>query len=142
MEGQVRFARLRAEDGLIRGIVGLALILAVIAVVVVDSISMFSASQKVDSDAHSAATAARFAYSQTTNLTNFGPAERAAKQLLRRGGDKIISVKHQATGGEPLFIVSASRTAHTYVLKYCTHLPWIGKQIGRWLHPHSTGTSK
>ena len=57
----MRFARLRAEDGLIRGIVGLAVILVVIAVVVLDSISMFSASQKVDSDAHSAANAARFA---------------------------------------------------------------------------------
>ena len=135
----MRFARLRAEDGLIRGVVGLALVVAVIAVVVLDSISMFSASQKVDSDAHSAATAARFAYSQTSNFVS---AERAAKQLLRRGGDTVISVKSQATAGEPVFIVSASRTARTYVLKYGTHLPWVGKQIGRWLHPHSTGTSK
>ena len=139
MEGQVRFARLRAEDGLIRGIVGLALILAVIAVVVVDSISMFSASQKVASDARGGANAARFAYSQASNIVI---AERAAKNLLRHAGDKVISVKSEATAGEPVFTVSASRTAHTYVLKYGTHLPWIGKQIGRWLHPQSTGTSK
>ena len=135
----MRFARLRAEDGLIRGIVGLALILAVIAVVVLDSISMFSASQKVGSDAQSAANAARFSYSQTSNIVE---AEHAAKELLRRGGDKVISATSKATAGEPVFTVRASRTARTYVLKYATHLPWIGKQIGRWLHPHSTGTSK
>ena len=135
----MRFARLRAEDGLIRGILVLCLILAIIAVVVLDSFAMFSASQKVDSDAQSAASAAQVTYVQTTNFVS---AEQAAKDLLSHAGDKVISVKSKATADEPVFTVSASRTVNTYVLKYGTHLPWIGKQIGRWLHPHSTGTSK
>ena len=135
----MRFARLRAEDGLIRGILVLCLILAIIAVVVLDSFAMFSASQKIDSDTRGAANAAQATYIQTTNFVS---AEQAAKDLLRHAGDKIIRVKSKATADAPVFTVSASRDAHTYVLKYGTHLPWIGKQIGRWLHPHSTGTSK
>jgi type II secretory pathway pseudopilin PulG len=119
--------------------VGLALILAIVAVVVIDSFSMFSASQKVDSDARGAANAAKVMYAQTSNVVE---AEKAAKDLLHGAGDKVISVTSTATAGAPVFTVSASRTAHTYVLKYGTHLPWVGKQIGRWLHPHSTGTSK
>ena len=134
----VTFERLRAEDGLIRGILWLFLILMIIAVVILDSFAAFSASQKVDSDAHSAANAAQVIYAQTGNLVE---AEHAAKDLLSGTGDQVVSVKSEMTAGEPVFTVSATRVVNTYVLKYGTHLPWIGKQIGRWLHPHSTRTS-
>jgi hypothetical protein len=134
-----RSPRLRAEDGFVRGIVVFAVMLAVVAVVVLDSVSMFSAGQKVERDARSAAGAARFSYSQSSNIV---VAEQKAKDWLRHAGDKVISVKSEATAGEPTFTVSASRKAHTYALKYGTHLPWIGQHIGRWLHPHSTQSSR
>ncbi len=66
-------ARLRRQDGFIREILWLVVILAVLAVVVLDGLSLFSVNQSVKGDAERAAEEAHTEYAQTS-----GPRRRQA----------------------------------------------------------------
>ncbi|MGO8685518.1 MAG: hypothetical protein ACLQUT_13235 [Thermoleophilia bacterium] len=135
----MKFDRWREEDGLIRGPLRLLVTLAILAVIVLDSFAVISANQKVRSDATTAASTARSTYVQSGSVP---AAQQAADNLLSGAGDRALSVSVDSSSGEPVFTVSATRLAKTYVLKYGVHLPWVGKQIDRWLHPRGTGTSQ
>lgn len=136
----MKLARLREEDGLIRGALWMLLILAIIAAVVLDGFSTFSAHQKVRLDAGDAADAAKHVYVQSTG--NIAEARQSAEALLKSSGDHPISVKVGGSSDEPMFTVTAERPASTYVLKFGTHLPGIGKSIAKLLRPQATESSQ
>jgi hypothetical protein len=134
-------SRFREQDGLIRGALLLFVVVAAIAVIILDALGVFSAYQNVRSDAHDAAVQANHAYVQFNSVS---AGEQHARDLLRANGDKVISVRTRidlTVGPDPIFVVTAERPAHTYVLKYAVHLPLIGKAIARLLSQSATRDS-
>ena len=124
-----RNSRLRGQEGFIREILWVALVIAVIAVVVLDGMSIFTAHQSVNDDTISAAREARTEYAQSLNVP---AAKLAAQQYLTKSDLQLVSFSavQNAAGtvvaivcvvGEkldisPIAIMTA--TTGTYVLLY------------------------
>lgn len=133
--------RFREQDGLMREAMWIFLVVAVIAVIILDSFGVFSAGQNVRSDAHDAALAANHAYVQSGSISY---AEQQARNLLNSNGDRPVKVTTKvdlSIGPDPIFIVTARRTASTYVFKYAVHLPVVGKSIDKLLTQSATRDS-
>ena len=119
-------ARLRRQDGFIRQVFWLAVTIAVVAVVLLDAMSLFNAHQSGHDNASAAAQAARNEYSQTSNVTQ---AQAAAQESLTRSGDKLI--KFSSSSGPdsgPVFSVTSQTHAHTYafrLLRYVGLKKWV-----------------
>ena len=123
-------ARLRRQDGLIREAIWLFVIIAVIAVVVLDGLALFHANQSVRDAATTAANEARAAYSQSPTLAS---AKLAAQQYLARTGDTFVGMTtSQAADGTITFSVTARAHADTYAFKY---LRYVG--LKKWVQQTS-----
>jgi hypothetical protein len=124
-------ARLRRQDGFIRQIFWLAVTIAIVAVVLLDAMSLFNAHQSGHDNAAAAAQAARNEYSQTSDVTQ---AKVAAQASLAKSGDKLI--KFSTGSGEvdtgPTFIVTDQAHAHTYAFRL---LRYVG--LKKWVHSMS-----
>ncbi|MCX6372491.1 MAG: hypothetical protein NTX16_05305 [Actinobacteria bacterium] len=132
-------SRLRRQDGFIREILWLVVILAVLAVVVLDGLALFSVNQSVKGDADRAAEEAHTEYVQTSDL---GAAKLAAEQYLIKSNKKLIAFS-STTGldGGTVITVEAKAHADTYAF---TLLRYVGlkKWVNRMTNPTGTGTAE
>ena len=132
-------ARLRGQDGFIREVVWIAVILLVIAVVILDGMAIFSAYQSAD-DATSAAEEARTEYAQTLSVP---AAKLAAEQYLDKSGIEMTSFKAvQTADGTVKFTVTATSTADTYAFGYLGKIPPLKDWVDRTTHPTRTGSAE
>ena len=126
-------ARLRSQDGFIREVIWVAVILLVIAVVILDGMAIFSAYQSAD-DATSAADEARTEYAQTLSVP---AAKLAAEQYLDKSGIKMVGFKAvQTENGTVKFTVTAKSTADTYAFTYLGMIP----PLKDWVRAHDAPT--
>jgi hypothetical protein len=117
-----------------------ALVIAVIAVVVLDGMAIFRAHQSVGDDSVRAADEAFREYAQTTNA----PAARlAAEQYLIKANLELVeySATQTAEGGV-LFSVTARATADTYAFRLLGVIPPLKDWVERTTHPTGTGTAE
>lgn len=124
----MRRRSLRQENGFIREILWVALVVAVLAVVVLDGMSIFRANQAAGNDAARAANEARNVYTQTVDL---GAAELAAKTYLEKSGCTMTSFNtRKSLEGQLVFIVGAQIHADTRAFKYLGSLglkTWVDR---------------
>lgn len=132
-------ARLRGQDGFIREVIWIVVILAVIAVVILDGMAIFRAYQSAD-DATSAAGEALTEYAQTTDLE---AAKRAAKDYMDKSDIEMIGFKASRTeNGTVRFTVMAKATADTYAFRYLAVIPPLEDWVERTTHPTRTGSAE
>jgi len=126
----MRHARLRRQDGLIREAIWLFLIIAIIAVVLLDGLALFHANQSIRDAATAAADEARNAYSQSPTLAS---AKLAAQKYLASNGDTFVKMTtSQALDGTITLTVTAKTHADTYAFKY---LRYVG--LKKWVEQTS-----
>ena len=132
-------SRLRSQDGFIREVIWIAVILGIIAVVILDGMAIFRAYQSAD-DAASAAEEARTEYAQTLNV----PASKlAAQQYLDKSGIEMVDFKAvQTENGTVKFTVTAQSTADTYAFRYLGMIPPLEDWVERTTHPTRTGSAE
>ena len=132
-------SRLRSQDGFIREVVWIAVILGVIAVVILDGMAIFGAYQSAD-DAASAAEEARTEYAQTLDVPT---AKLAAEQYLAKSDLEMIDFKAvQTDGGTVKFTVTAKASADTYAFRYLGMIPPLEDWVDRTTHPTRTGSAE
>jgi|GEM_PF-837936 len=132
-----RIPYLSREDGFIREVLWVALAIAIVAVVLLDGMSIFTAHQSVREDAATAAREARTDYAQSLSLPL---AEATAEQYLTRSGLKMISFEAaQNEEGVRVFTVKAKADAETRVFKFLRFVPGLEKWVERTTHPTATG---
>jgi hypothetical protein len=131
--------RLRRQDGFIRQVFWLALTIAIIAVVLLDAMSLFKAHQSGHDNANAAAQAARNEYSQTTNVTE---AKAAARASLTKSGDKLIkfTAHSGAVDTGPTFTVTDQAHAHTYAFRFLRYVG-LKKWVDTMTNPVATERS-
>ena len=132
-------ARLRNQDGFIREVIWIAVILTIIAVVILDGMAIFRAYQSAD-DATSAADEARTEYAQTLNVP---AAKLAAEQYLDKSGIEMVGFKAvQTDSGTVKFTVTAKASADTYAFRYLGVIPPLKDWVERTTHPTRTGSAE
>jgi Flp pilus assembly protein TadG len=132
-------SRLRGQDGFIRDVIWIAVILLVIAVVILDGMAIFRAYQSAD-DATSAAEEALTEYAQTSDVT---AAKLAAEQYLAKSDIEMTSFKAvQTASGTVKFTVTATASADTYVFTYLGKIPPLSDWVERTTHPTRTGSAE
>jgi hypothetical protein len=131
-------ARLRRQDGFIREALWLVLSLAILAVVVLDGLAIFTAQQSVKGDARTAAADAQTEYVQTLDLT---AAKLAAQQYLIKANKRLVAFS-SSTGldGATVITVKAKAHADTYVFKLLRYVG-LKKWVDQMTNPSGTGTS-
>jgi hypothetical protein len=134
-----RRSRQSGQDGFIREVVWIAVILAVIGVIMLDGMAIFGAYQSAD-DAAKAAREARVEYAQTLNVPS---AKFAAQQYLTKSDLEMLEFKAVRTDtGTVRFTVKAQATADTYVFRYLGKIPQLEDWVQRTTHPVRTGTAE
>jgi hypothetical protein len=135
----LRCSYLRRQDGFFREILWVAVVLAVIAVVVLDGMSIFTAHQSANNDTTSAAREARTEYVQSLSLPS---AKIAAEQYLSRSGLDLVAFSSQTNPeGVVVFTVKAKADAQTYVFKLLGVIPGLKGWVERITHPEGSGSS-
>jgi hypothetical protein len=132
-------ARLRRQDGFIREILWLAVVLAIVAIVVLDGLAIFTAHQSVKGDAERAAVDAHTELVQTSDL---GAAKLAAQQYLIKANKKFVAFS-SATGleGGTVITVKAQAHADTYAFKLLRYVG-LTKWVDQMTNPTGTGTAE
>lgn len=130
------FSRLRGQDGFIREVVWIVVVLAVLAVVVLDGMAIFRAHQSAN-DAAKAAREARTEYAQSLDVTS---AKLAAQERLARSGLEMIAFHARRSGSGIAFTVKARATADTFAFRYLGKIPQLEEWVERTTHPVSTST--
>ena len=132
-------SRLRSQDGFIREVVWIAVILGVIAVVILDGMAIFGAYQSAD-DATSAANEAHREYAQSLDVPT---AKLAAEQYLAKSGIEMVDFQAvQTDNGTVRFTVTAQATADTYGFRYLEMIPPLEDWVERTTHPTRTGSAE
>lgn len=130
--------RLRNQDGFIREVVWIVVVLAVIGVVVLDGMALFGAYQSAD-DATRAAREARTEYAQTLNLPS---AKIAAQQYLAKAGLEMVDFEaKRVKDGTVTFTVTARATADTYAFHHLGRIPQLKDWVERTANPVRTGVA-
>lgn len=125
-------SRLGNQDGFIREVIWIAVILAIIAVVILDGMALFRAYQSAG-DAGQAAEEARTEYAQTLNVNS---AELAADQYCAKSGLETVDFKAERTNeGTVRFTVTARATAATYAFHHLGAIPQLKDWVERTTHP-------
>ena len=136
----LRNSRLRRQDGFIREILWVALVIAIIAVVILDGMSIFTSHQSVRNDSATAAKEARTEYAQTVNVP---AAKLAAQQYLTRSDLQLVSFSAlQNAEGNVVFTVKAQAAAKTYVFRFLKVVPGLKKWEEKMTHPSATSTAQ
>jgi hypothetical protein len=121
-------SRLHRQDGFVREVLWLFLVIAVVATVLLDGMALFGAHQAVADDATAAANEARNQYTQTVNTTM---AKVAAEEYLAKSGDTLL--KFSAThglDGSTQFEVKVKKHADTRVftlLRFVGLKSWVAQ---------------
>lgn len=133
-------SRLRQQDGFIREVAWVVLVIAVGAVVFLDGMALFSTHQAVRKDAATAVDEARAEYAQTLSVP---AAQLAARQYLLKTGSEMVRFAH-ATGpeGEPVLSVSVRTEAHTYAFRFLGVVPGLDDWVRDMTHPVATESSE
>ena len=131
-------ARLRRQEGFIREILWLALILCILALVVLDGLAIFNAHQSVKGDAERAAEEAFTEFAQSQDL---GVAKLAAQQYLIRANKKFIAFS-ASTGVDGGTVITVKARAHAdtrafRLLRYVGLKKWVDQMT----NPTATGTA-
>jgi len=131
-------ARLRRQDGFIREVLWLVLSLAILAVVVLDGLAIFTAHQSVKGDAERAAAEAHTEFVQTLDL---GAAKLAAQQYLIKANKKLVAFS-SATGLDGDTVITAKAKAHadTYAFKLLRNVG-LKKWVDQMTNPTGAGTA-
>jgi glutathione S-transferase len=133
-------ARLRGQDGFIRGVVWIVVILAIIAVVILDGMAIFSAYQSAGDSATNAAEDARTEYAQTLNVPS---AKLAAEQYLAKKNLELVDFTAvQTSEGTVKFTVTDKATADTYAFRFLGAIPPLKDWVERTTHPTRTGSAE
>jgi hypothetical protein len=133
-------SRLRGEEGFIREVVWVAVILAVIAVVILDGMALFNAYQSAETSSGDAAEAAVTEYAQSVDVQ---AAKVAAVNRLQKNGLELVkfSAVRGADGGVR-FTVTATATADTYAFRYLGAIPQLKDWVTRTTHPVRSGSAE
>lgn len=134
----MRYA-LRREDGFVRELVWVAVIIGLVAVVALDAISLFATYQRMRGDARDAAIEARRIYVQTGDTA---VALSTAKRFVIAQGDEalLVSARRDAAG-QPVFTVRARRHADTFAFSYLRFVPGLKDWVKRTENPEGSATS-
>jgi hypothetical protein len=133
-------SRLRSQDGFIREVVWIVVILAIIAVVVLDAMAIFNAYQSAGNTSSDAAKAALTEYAQSQNAAS---AELAAKEQLSKNGLTLVNFKiTQTAEGNTKVSVTAKDHADTYAFHYLGAIPPLKDWVERTLNPVRSGSSE
>ena len=133
-------SRLRGQDGFIREVVWVVVVLAVIAVVVLDAMAIFSAHQSAADEATRAANAAKTDYAQSLDV---GAAKLAAAEYLARASVEMTGFKAtQAQDGTVQFTIKTRATANTYAFRYLAKIPQLKAWVERTTNPTGSGSAE
>lgn len=135
-----RSARLRSQDGFIREVVWIVVILAIIAVVILDGMAIFNAYQSAGNGSADAAKAGLTEYAQTFNVQ---AAELAAREHATRRGIEIVEFSVGKTAeGSYMVTVTGKTTADTYAFRYLGLIPPLKDWVERTTHPVRTDSAE
>ena len=133
-------SRLRNQDGFIRGLVWIVVILAVISVVILDGMAIFNAYQTAGDGSGDAAKAAITEYAQSTNLT---AAKLAAEEQAAKNGLKIVKFTvGENNEGTYKVTITGETSAETYALHYLGMIPPLKDWVERTTHPVRTNSAQ
>jgi glutathione S-transferase len=133
-------SRLRGQDGFIREILWVAVVIAIVAVVVLDGMAIFRAYQSVSDDSTTAAAEARTEYAQTLSAP---AAKLAAQQYLTKSDLELVEFSAaKTTEGNVEFTVTAQASADTYAFRLLGAIPPLKDWVERTTHPTGTGASQ
>jgi Flp pilus assembly protein TadG len=126
-------SRLRGQDGFIREVVWIVVILAVIAVVILDGMAIFNAYQTAGNTSDDAAQAALTEYAQTQNAS---AAKLAAEEQLSKNGLTMVGFKFSQTPeGTTKVTVTARDHADTYAFHFLGAIPPLKDWVERTTNP-------
>jgi hypothetical protein len=129
--------RWRGQDGFVREILWMALVIVVIAVIVLDGIAIFSAHQTVKDEAAQAARAASTEYVQSPSPDS---ARLAALGELQGNNLRLTHFTvSTAPDGSPMFTVTARAHADTRLFRYLSYLG-LKKWVNKVTNPSATGS--
>jgi len=135
----MRSARLRRQDGFIREVLWLGLGLAILAIVVLDGLALFSAHQSVKEDARRAAREAETEYVQTQDRA---AAKRAAQQYLTKANKKLVAFSSKiGLDGASVITVKAEAHADTRAFKLLRYVG-LKKWVDRMTNPTAKSTAE
>jgi hypothetical protein len=135
-----RSSRLRSQDGFIREVLWVALVIAIIALVVLDGMAIFTAHQSVSDDS---ATAAEEAFNEYAQSFNAPAAKLAAERYLDKSDLEMVQYSAvKMPDGTIKFSVTAKASAHTYAFKLLGVIPQLKDWVERTTHPSGTGTAE
>jgi hypothetical protein len=135
-----RSSRLRGQDGFIREVVWIVVVLAVISVVILDGMAIFNAYQSAGNGSGDAAKAALVEYAQTTNLQ---AAEIAATERASKSGVEVVEFAVDKTSeGTYRVTVTGKTTADTYAFAYLGLIPPLKDWVERTTHPVRTNSAE
>jgi len=139
----VRLPRWRQQDGFVREAVQIAAVVVILAVLVLDGVSVIQTSLGVRQNATDAANQALTTYVQTESTDM---AMQSASTFLKLH-DAVLLRSQSALSknydpSESRVTITASKTPHTYVFHYFQSLPFgIGGWFHKILHPQATETN-
>ena len=126
-------SRLRNQDGFIRGLVWIVVVLAVISVVILDGMAIFNAYQTAGDGSGDAAQAALTEYAQSGDLTaaKLAAEEQAAKTGLQIVGFSVVA----APDGTYKVTVKGKTSADTYAFHYLGIISPLKDWVEKTTHP-------
>jgi hypothetical protein len=132
-------SRLRNQDGFIRGLVWIVVILAIISVVILDGMAIFNAYQTAGDASGDSAEAALTEYAQSTNLS---AAKLAAEEHAAKAGLQIVGFKiTQLPGGDFKVTVTGKTSADTYAFHYLGIISPLKDWVEKTTHPVRTNSA-
>jgi Flp pilus assembly protein TadG len=132
-------SRLRSQDGFIREVVWIVVVLAVIAVVVLDAMAIFNAHQSVSNTSSDAAQAALTEYAQSQNAA---AAKLAAEEQLAKNGLTMVSFKiNQNPEGNTKIVVTSKDHADTYAFRFLGKIPPFKDWVQSVTNPVGSGSA-
>jgi hypothetical protein len=133
-------SRLRRQDGFIREVVWICVILGIIAIVILDAMAIFNAHQSAGNGSADAAQAGLTEYAQSTNVR---AAELAALEQAAKNGVDITKFEVGKTPeGSYKVTVTGKTTADTYAFRYLALIPPFKDWVERTTHPVSTESAE
>lgn len=130
-------SRLRSQDGFIREVVWIVVILAVIAVVILDGMAIFNAYQSAGNSSADAAQAALTEYAQSQDPS---AAKVVAQEHLAKQGLEMVQFKFaQTADGNTRITVTAKDHADTYAFHFLGAIPPLKDWVERTTTPVRSG---
>jgi hypothetical protein len=132
-------ARLRSQDGFIREVVWIVVILAIIAVVILDGMAIFNAYQ---SAGDTAADAAKVALTDFAESQDASSAKLIAQQRVAKNGLEMTKfTMDRNPDGNVRITVTAKDHADTYAFHYLAVIPPFKKWVERTTNPVRSGAA-